>query len=147
MQVILQQDIPNVGKAGDVVTVREGYARNYLLPKKLAEVADPGNLKQLEHHKRVVATKISKMKKSAEELAVKLSQLSVTISRESGEGDKLFGSVTNKDLAEALRAEGFTVDRHDIRLEDTIKTLGIFDIPVRLHPEVVGTFKVWVVKK
>ncbi len=147
MQVILQQDVSNVGRAGDVVDVREGFGRNYLLPRKLAVVADPGNIKQMEHHKRVVTAKISKMKKSAEELSAKISQVSLTISRESGEEDKLFGSVTNKDIAEALRVEGFIVDRHDIKLDEPIKTLGIFDVSVRLHPEVNGTIKVWVVKK
>ncbi len=147
MQVILQQDVSNVGRAGDVVDVREGFGRNYLLPRKLAVVADPGNIKQMEHHKRVVTAKISKMKKSAEELSAKISQVSLTIGRESGEEDKLFGSVTNKDIAEALRVEGFIVDRHDIKLDEPIKTLGIFDVSVRLHPEVNGTIKVWVVKK
>ncbi len=147
MQLILQQDVPNVGKAGDVVSVKEGYGRNYLLPKKLAVKAEPGNIKQLDHQKRVVAAKLSKMKHSAEELAGKLGQLSLTISREAGEEDKLFGSVANKDIAESLRNEGFIIDRHDIQLEAQIKSLGVFDVPVRLHPEVTGTVKVWVVKK
>ncbi|MBN1283251.1 MAG: 50S ribosomal protein L9 [Proteobacteria bacterium] len=147
MQVILQQDVPSLGRAGDVVIVREGYGRNYLLPKKLAVVADTGNIKQLEHHKRVVAAKLSKMKKSALDLSTRLSQVSITIARESGEEDKIFGSVTGKDLADALRGEGFTIDRHDIRLDEPIKALGIFEVPVRLHPEVTGTVKVWVVKK
>jgi len=147
MQLILQQDVPNVGKAGDVVSVKEGYGRNYLLPKKLAVKAEPGNIKQLDHQKRVVAAKLSKMKHSAEELAGKLGQLSLTISREAGEEDKLFGSVANKDIAESLRNEGFIIDRHDIQLEAQIKILGVFDVPVRLHPEVTGTVKVWVVKK
>jgi len=84
MQVILQQDVSNVGRAGDVVDVREGFGRNYLLPRKLAVVADPGNIKQMEHHKRVVTAKISKMKKSAEELSAKISQVSLTIGRERG---------------------------------------------------------------
>ena len=147
MQLILQQDVPNVGKAGDVVDVKAGYGRNYLLPKKIAVKADPGNIKQLDHQKRVVAAKLSKMKHSAEELAGKLGHVSLTISREAGEEDKIFGSVTNKDIAESLRNEGFIVDRHDIHLEAQIKSLGVFDVPVRLHPEVTGTVKVWVVKK
>jgi len=147
MQLILQQDVPNVGKAGDVVNVKDGYGRNYLLPKQMAVVADTGNIKQMEHHKRVVASKLAKQKGAADELAQKLGQVSITISRESGDEDKLFGSVTNKDIAEALRAEGYVVDRHDIKLDAPLKQLGVFEVPVRLHPEVTGTLKVWVVKK
>ena len=147
MQVILQEDVRNVGKAGEVVDVREGFGRNYLLPKKKAVVADPGNLKVLEHQKRVVAAHQQKLKKGAEELAKKLSGVSLTIGREAGEEDKIFGSVTNKDIAEALRVEGFSIDRHDIELAAPLKQLGIFDIPVKLHQEVAATVKVWVVKK
>jgi len=147
MQVILQEDVRNVGKAGEVVDVREGYGRNFLLPRKKAVVADPGNLKALEHQKRVVAARQQKLKGGASELAKKLESVSITIGREAGEEDKIFGSVTNKDVADALRAEGFTIDRHDLELETPIKQLGIFDIPVKLHPEVTGTIKVWVVKK
>ncbi len=147
MQVILQADVPNVGRAGDVVNVREGFGRNYLLPRKKAVVAEPGNLRELEHQKRVVAAKLQKMKKGADELSAKLAGVSLTIARESGEDDKLFGSVTNKDIADALRSEGFSIDRHDIHLDAPIKQLGIFEVPVRLHPEVTGTVKVWVVKK
>ena len=147
MQVLLQQDVPNVGKAGDVIDVKDGFGRNYLLPKKFAVKADPGNIKQMEHHKRVVAAKLSKMKSSAEEFSTKLASVSITISREAGEEDKLFGSVTNKDIADSLRNEGFIIDRHDIKLEDPIKEIGVFEVPVRLHPEVTGTVKLWVVKK
>jgi large subunit ribosomal protein L9 len=147
MQVILQVDVPSIGRAGDVVNVREGFGRNYLLPRKKAVVANPGNLNELEHHKRVVGAKIAKMKKSAEELSAKLEGVSITISRESGEEDKLFGSVTVKDISDALRGEGFTIDRHDIVLDAPIKKLGIYDVSVRLHPEVHSTVKVWVVKK
>lgn len=147
MQVILQEDVASLGKAGDVVKVRNGYGRNFLLPKGKAVVADPKNLKMLEHQKRVVAAKESKRKASAEDLATKLGSLSLTISREAGEAEKLFGSVTTKDIAEALRREGYTIDRRDIHLDEPIKQLGIFDVPVKLHPEVTGTVKVWVVAK
>lgn len=147
MQVILQEDMPNLGRAGEVVDVREGYGRNFLLPRKKAVLADPKNLKQLEHQKRVVGAKQQKAKRGAEEIAAKLKDLSVTIARDTGEEDKLFGSVTAKDIADALRAEGVIVDRYGIHLEAPLKKIGIFDINVRLHPEVTGVLKVWVVKK
>ncbi len=147
MQVILKEDVANLGKAGDVVSIRDGYGRNFLLPQKKAILAAPNNLKQLEHQKKVVAALQLKAKKNAEGLSTKLADLSLTISRDAGEEDKLFGSVTTKDISEALRGEGYVVDRHDIHLEGPIKQLGIFDVPVKLHPEVTGTVKVWVVKK
>lgn len=147
MEVILQEDIISLGKAGDVVKVRDGYARNFLFPQKKAVEADPKNLNQLEHHKKAIAAKQLKVKKGAEELSKKISALSITISRESGEEDKLFGSVTTKDIADALRGEGVVIDRHNIQIEQPIKQLGIFDVVVKLHSEVTGTVKVWVVKK
>lgn len=147
MQVILREDVPNLGKAGDVMEVRDGYGRNFLLPRKKAVMANPGNMQELEHHKRVVAALTAKRKKGAEELAGQMAKVSLTIGRESGEEDKLFGSVTTKDVADALRSEGYTIDRHDIVLEAPIKQLGVFDVPVKLHPEVTATVKVWVVKK
>lgn len=147
MQVILREDVPNLGKAGDVMEVRDGYGRNFLLPRKKAVMANPGNMQELEHQKRVVAALTAKRKKGAEELAAQMSKVSLTIGRESGEEDKLFGSVTTKDVADALRAEGYTIDRHDIVLEAPIKQLGVFDVPVKLHPEVTAAVKVWVVKK
>jgi len=147
MQVILQENVRNLGDAGDIVTVKDGYARNFLLPRKKAVSANPKNMKELEHHKRAVAVKVQKMKGEAEQLAKKLKDLSLTIARESGEEEKLFGSVTNKDIADALRAEGVIIDRHDIQLEGQIKQIGVFDVNIRLHPEVTGVVKVWVVKK
>lgn len=147
MEVILQYDVPQLGKAGDVVKVREGYARNFLLPQKKALVADPKNMKKLEHQRRVVVAKQTKVKKEAEVLATKISALSITISREAGEEDKIFGSVTVKDVADALRGEGVVIDRHMISLAQPIKQLGIFDVPLKLHHEVTTTVKVWVVKK
>lgn len=147
MQVILQEDVTQLGKAGDVVDVREGYGRNYLLPQRKAVVADPKNLKQLAHQKRVVEARQLKAKKAAAEFAEKLSGVSLTIGREAGEEEKLFGSVTAKDIADALRSEGHIVDRHAIDLAAPIKQLGIYDIPVKLHAEVTAVVKVWVVKK
>ncbi len=147
MNVILQEDVPNLGRAGDVVAVRDGYGRNFLLPRKKAVMADPKNLKQLDHHKRVVDAKQQKVKHKAEEIAEKIKDLSITISREAGEEDKLFGSVTTKDIADALRNEGYIIDRHDIHLEAPLKKIGIYDVSVRLHAEVNGIVKIWVVKK
>lgn len=147
MQVILYQDVPNLGRAGEIVNVKEGYGRNYLVPRKLAVAANPSNINELEHQKRIVSAKQTKLKKHAEGIAAKMKELSLTIAREAGEEEKLFGAVTSKDIVAALRNEGFVVDRHDLQLEAPIKQIGIYDIPVRLHAEVTGTVKVWVVKK
>jgi large subunit ribosomal protein L9 len=147
MEVILQEDIRNLGKAGDIVNVRDGYARNFLFPRKKAVKADMGKVKEVEHHKRAIAAKQAKLKVKAEELAGKMKELSITIGREAGEEEKLFGSVTSKDIADALRGEGYVVDRHDIHLEAPIKQIGIYDVSIRLHPEVKGVVKIWVVKK
>lgn len=147
MELILQEDVANLGKAGEVVKVRDGYGRNFLLPRKKAVIADPKNLAELEHHKRVVASKQAKVKKTAEELAERFKSVSITIAREAGEEDKLFGSVTVKDIADALRNEGHVVDRHNIVLAEPLRQLGIFDVSIKLHSEVTGVVKVWVVKK
>jgi large subunit ribosomal protein L9 len=147
MQVILTVDIPSLGRAGEIVDVREGYGRNFLLPQKKAVVADPKNVKMLEHQRRVVAAKQEKLKRHAQELLDKLAAVSITIAREAGEDDKLFGSVTTKDIADSLRREGFEIDRHYIHLDQPIKSLGVFEIPVKIHAEVQGNIKVWVVKK
>jgi len=147
MQVILQVDVSSLGKAGEVVDVREGYGRNFLIPQKKAILADPKNLKMLEHQKRVVSAKQLKLKRLAQELLEKLSNTSITIARDAGEDDKLFGSVTTKDIADTLRREGFEIDRHSIHLDAPIKSLGVFDVPIKLHAEVSGALKVWVVKK
>lgn len=147
MQVILQTDVPDLGKAGDIVQVKEGYGRNYLIPQKKAVLADPKNLRMLEHQKKVVAAQQMKLKRKAEELQDKLNSTTITIARETAEEEKLFGSVTTKDIADSLRKEGIMVDRHHIHLEHPIKSIGVFDVHVKLHPEVTGIIKVWVVKK
>jgi large subunit ribosomal protein L9 len=147
MEVILQEDIPTLGKAGEVVKVREGYGRNYLLPQKKAVLADRKNLKQLEHHQKVIAAKQTKIAKQAGELKAKLEGHSITLAKEAGEEDKLFGSVTALEVAELLRLEGFPIDKRMVHLTDPIKSIGVFDVPVRLLTEVTATIKVWVVKK
>lgn len=146
MEIILKEDVSSLGKAGDVVKVKKGYARNFLLPQGKAIVADPNNVKSLEHHRRVVAGKQAKLKKESESLATKMESLSITIAKDVGEQDKLFGSVTAKDIAEALRKENLVIDRKQIHLEAPIKQIGVSEVKVRLHPEVVATLKVWVVK-
>jgi len=146
MQVILKESIKSLGGAGDVVDVKDGFARNFLFPQGKAVQANPTNLKELEHHKKVISIKQSKLKKEAEVLAEKVVSLSITIRKEAGEEDKLFGSVTTKDIADALRAENFLIDKKLIHLKEPIRQLGVTEVPVRLHPEVTATLKVWVVK-
>ena len=147
MEVILQMDIPKLGVAGDIVKVKNGYGRNYLLPKNLAMMANPKNIKQLEHQKRMIAAQEDKRKKSAEEVSAAMSGKSVTIARTAGEEDRIFGSVTARDISEALRKEGIIIDRRNIDLSSPIKEIGTFDVPIQLHREVTVTVKVWVVKE
>jgi large subunit ribosomal protein L9 len=146
MKVILREDVVNLGRLGDVVEVAPGYARNFLIPKKKALEATAKNLKAIEHHKKLLADQMKREKKEAEELAVRINQTSITLSVQVGEEEKLFGSVTNKDISEALAREGVQLDKHNIQLEKPIKELGIFSIPVKLYPDVTANLKVWVVK-
>ena len=145
MQVILTEDVPNLGHIGEQVKVRDGYARNYLLPKNLAIVASVKNRRRLEHEKRLVQHRVAKARAEAEALKGRLEELSITVARRVGEQDKLYGSVTAHDIAKVLAEEGITVDRRKIELEEPIKELGVYDVPVRLGPEVHATLKVWVV--
>ena len=146
MKVILIEDIPTIGKMGSLIHVKDGYARNFLMPKKLAIPANPQNLKSLEHQKTLLKQKQNRIKREAENLATKIEKISCTISRTAGEEDKLFGSVTSIDIEESLKEEGIPVDRKKILLDEPIKTLGIYKVPIKLHPEVTGYLKVWVVK-
>lgn len=147
MKVILQKDVPDLGVGGEVVVVKNGFARNYLIPKKLALPADTRNLRALEHQKRLVAAGQARQKREAEELAKQIEGASCTISMLVGEQDKLFGSVTAKDIEEALARDGIQLSRKRIVLEEPIKKLGVYAIDVRLHPEVTAKLKVWVVAK
>ena len=142
MEVILKEDIPNVGKMGEVVRVRDGYARNYLLPRGLVLIADKKTLKTFEHQKRVVASQKERVVKQAQTLADKLSQISLMIPVKAGEEGKLFGSVTNIDIERALKAKGFAVERRKIHLDTPIKVLGDYEVPVRLAADVTATIKV-----
>lgn len=147
MEIILRQDYQGLGKTGDVVKVKDGYARNFLIPKGIAYVASKENKKRLENELKLKSWKVEKEKLAAEELAKKLANVSCTIPVQVGEEDKLFGSVTSQNIAEALAAQGIEVDRRKIQLEEPIKSLGIYSVPIKLHPEVEATVKVWVVKE
>ncbi|HEY0840748.1 MAG TPA: 50S ribosomal protein L9 [Vulgatibacter sp.] len=145
MKVILRETIPNLGSAGDVVEVRAGYGRNFLIPKKKAVLATEGNVRRIEHEKRVALAHQAKVKAGATELAKRLAAVEITIARRVGEQDKLFGSVTAIDIAEQLEPMNLGIERRQIHLEEPIKTLGTFEVPVRLHTEVSQPIKVVVV--
>lgn len=146
-KVILREDVTGLGKSGDVKQVKDGYARNFLLPHHLALLATDQNLKQIEaEQKKKEAQKVLE-KKKAEELSQKLSGFSLTMTVEVNEQEELYGSLTASDIAKAISAEGITVDKKCIALESPIKALGIYDIEVRLSQDVSAKVKVWVVKK
>ncbi len=142
MKVILREDVENLGKGGEVVDVKPGYGRNYLLPRGLAVAANPKNVREVEHQKQIASAKAAKLKASAEAVAKRLADTPVVLRRKVGEQDKLYGSVTAIDVVEALSARGLQIDRRSIDLADPIKTVGDFEIPVKLHREVVGKAKV-----
>ncbi len=142
MKVILREDVENLGKGGEVVEVKPGYGRNYLLPRGLAVTANPKNVREVEHQKQIASAKAAKQKASAEAVAKRLADTPVVLRRKVGEQDKLYGSVTALDVAEALAARGLQIDRRSIDLSDPIKTVGDFEVPVKLHREVVGKAKV-----
>lgn len=144
MQVILKEDVPNLGSAGELVTVKDGYARNYLIPQNLALLATPKNLKQLEHQKRIVAARIDKLRKEAATAAEKLQGYACTIQRHAGDSDKLFGSVTAKDIVAALEDDGIEIARRQVELLRPIKQLGIYPVEVRHHADVRSLIHVWV---
>jgi large subunit ribosomal protein L9 len=142
MKLILREDVENLGKGGDLVDVKPGYGRNFLLPRGLAVAANPRNVRELEHQKAVASAKAAKLKASAQAVAKRLAETPVVLKRKAGEQDKLFGSVTASDIAEALAARGLQLDRRSIDLAEPIKTIGDFEVPVKLHHEVVGKVKV-----
>ena len=141
MEIILRETIDNLGRAGQVVKVADGYARNYLLPKKLAYVATPGNVKVIEAERQSLLRKEAKQKEDAEKLQQMLEAVEVTIRRKVGEQDALYGSVTNSDVAEALEKKGFEIEKRKIHMEDHIKTVGEFSIPIRLFKDVTAHIK------
>lgn len=144
VQVILRDDVPNLGKIGDVVRVKPGYARNFLLPRGLAVEANPKNLRMLEHHKRVITAKADREHKSAETSAKRLEGLQLTVRARAGEEGRLFGSVTNMDVERLLAEKGFQVDRRRIALDEPIKQLGTFPITVQVGRTVRATVQLTV---
>ena len=142
MEVILREHIDNLGRRGDLVKVADGYARNYLLPRKLALLATDGNKKVIEREKVKFDVKEAEEQKVAQAIADRLASVEIEIARKVGETDALFGSVTNADIADVLAAKGFDIDRRTIQLHDPIKRLGEFEVPVKLHRDVTVTLKV-----
>jgi large subunit ribosomal protein L9 len=147
MQIILQEDVDKLGHRGQIVEVAEGYARNYLLPRKLALPVSQGNLKQLEQIKRSLAKREATEREGAQKQAELLGTLTVEFARKAGENEQMFGSVTASDISESLAAQGYTVDKRKIQLEQPIKTLGEYQVPAKLHREVTASIKVIVRKE
>ena len=147
MEVILRQAIENLGKPGDVVKVKNGYARNYLLPHGLAYEATPGNLKRIQKERDRLEAAENTRRMSAQEVATKLEQVSLTFSARVGEEGKLFGSVTATDIAQQLEGQGFHIEKRQIDLHEPIKALGVYRVPVRLHADVKPEVRVWVIKQ
>jgi large subunit ribosomal protein L9 len=147
MQIILQEDVEKLGTRGQVIEVAEGYARNFLLPRKLALEASAGNMKRLEKMRATFAKKEATEKGDAQKLAELLAGVSLELTRKAGENDQLFGSVTSADISEALAAKGFNVEKRKITLLDPIKVVGDFEIPVKLHREIAANVKLSVKKE
>lgn len=147
MKVILRRDVEKLGKIGDVITVKDGYARNFLIPRRLVEVATPSNMKVVEEEKKRLLRLKEKEMAGVRELAQKISNMSCTISVRAGQDDKLFGAITTEAIAEVCEGKGVAIDKHWIQLDEPIKKMGVYQVPVKLHPEVVATLKLWVVKE
>ena len=147
MKVILTQTIDMLGRTGDCVNVKDGYARNYLFPKKMALEATPGNIKALESLKKKQATEDENKLNEAKTMAEKIASLSITISAKAGEEEKLFGAVTTEMISKALEAERISVDKKDIIIDEPIKKLGVYQVGVKIHPQVKATLRVWIVKE
>ena len=147
MKVIIRKDFESLGKVGEIAEVKPGYARNYLIPQSLAVQASIKNIRQLEHQKKLIEAHKSRVRKDADIMAVDIEKISCTIPMLVGEQDKLFGSVTSKDIEEALSQEGISISRKRIILEEPIKSLGVYTVDVRLHTDVTAKLKVWVVAK
>jgi large subunit ribosomal protein L9 len=147
MEVILRETVENLGRRGEIVKVADGYARNYLLPRKLALLATEGNKRHVERERKIVEARESEEKGQAEAIAARLSTVEISIARRVGETDALYGSVTSADIAEYLKVKGFEIDRRKLILPEPIKTLGTHDVPLKLHREVTVPLKVNVVKE
>ncbi|MCY4487791.1 MAG: 50S ribosomal protein L9 [Deltaproteobacteria bacterium] len=147
MEVVLKEDIENLGHMGDVVKVKDGYARNYLLPRGLVVRADKKSLKALEHEQRMIAQSRERLNKEAQGISEQLSRVSLEFTVKTGEEGRLFGSVTNMDIEKALKEQGVDVERRRILLETPIKSVGEYDVPIRLRPEVTPSIKVKVMSE
>lgn len=147
MKVILRKDLLNLGNMGEIVNVRDGYGRNYLIPRDYAYYASESAIKKLEIEKQHRTKKLAKEKVAAEVIANSLSEVQISIAMKVGEEGKLYGSVTPTMIAQELSAKGFDIDRRNIIIEDSIRTLGVFDAKVKLHPEVSSNIKVWVISE
>jgi large subunit ribosomal protein L9 len=147
MKLILRQNYESLGQVGDLVDVKEGFARNFLIPRKIAYTALKGNILALEEEKKNIAKKRQQETHAAETLAAELEKISVTIPVQVGEEDKIFGSVTTQMIADALKEKGHDIDKRKIDIEEPIKSLGIYGISIKLHPNVTTNIKVWVVRE
>lgn len=147
MEVILNEDVQKLGKAGAVVQVKDGFARNFLIPNGLAVPVTAAALKRLEQERQKKQAQLENLRKEAEELRQKLGQLSLTIASLAKEDESLYGGIGAQEIAGALKEEGFEIDKEQISLEQQIKSLGIYEVPVKLHPEITAKVKLWVVKK
>ncbi len=146
-KVILLQSVKGLGSIGDTVSVRGGFARNYLVPRQLAVPASQGSAKALQHQKRIIDVRKATELKAAEVEGERLGNVSISLERLAGEGEKLFGSVTARDIAEALQADNFRIDHTQVQLAEPIKALGVYQVPVKLHTNVEAKVKVWVIAK
>ena len=147
MKVILRQEFEQLGHIGDVIDVKEGYARNYLLPRSIAYLATPSSMQRLEEEKKQQSRGVEKEKRGSERLVAELEKVSITIQMKVGEDEKLFGSVTSQMIADSLKETGITIDKRHIELEEPIKALGIYTVNVKLPGSVIGNVKVWVVRE
>lgn len=145
MLVLLEDNVPNLGFIGDLVNVKNGYARNYLLPRGLASMADESNKRQLAHQRRLADAKKTKVLEAAKELSTAIASLSLTIQKPVGEEEKIFGTVTTQELSTAFLAAGYQIDRRVITIIDDIKRVGVYKGSVKLHPQVTTEFNIWVV--
>lgn len=147
MKIILRKNVQNLGSIGDVVNVKDGYARNYLFPRELAYLATDSSLKRIEIEKRKILSKMAKEKEIAEKLAENISNIQLSVPMKVSEEGHLYGSVTNQMISEKLVEQNFDIDKRNVILDEAIKTLGIFDVKLRLHPEVIANIKVWVINE
>lgn len=147
MEVILNKDIERLGKSGSIIKVKDGFARNFLIPNGLAVPLNPINIKKLEQEKQRKVLQLEKVKQQAEELKGRLESFSLTMPVLTHEEDELYAGISNVDLASALKEEGFDIDKNSIALDGPIRSLGIYEVPIKLHPEVSAKIKVWIVKK